>query len=257
MNSINLIFTVINRDKQREFIDFFHRHGSEIVYSTPCHGTTAPSFLNYLGLANTEKLLLVSLSDLEHTKKILTGLLYEMKLDYAGNGIVFVIPVQCIGAHALKHFNLPLNKITCNSHESTNTSCSSSSEGKMQPMNGVTMNGVAMNEFNYALIIAITNSGFTDTVMDAARAVGATGGTVVHAKSTATEQVRKFLGISIVEEKEILFIVSKHENKSKIMKGIQDMAGIHTDAGTIVFSVPVDSVAGLHFLPNAANELSE
>ena len=257
MNSINLIFTVIHRDKQKEFIDFFHRHSSEIVHSTPCHGTTAPSFLNYLGLENTEKLLLISLADLEHTKQIQTGLLYEMKLDYAGNGITFVIPIHCIGAHALKHFNLPLNKSTCNAQESTNTSCTSSTEGKMQPMNGVTMNGVAMNEFNYALIIAITNNGFTDIVMDAARAVGATGGTVIHAKSTSTEQARKFLGISIVEEKEILFIVSKHENKSKIMKGIQDMAGIHTDAGTIVFSVPVDSVAGLHFHPNAVNELSE
>lgn len=252
MNSINLIFTVIHREKQREFIDFFHRNSSELVYSTPCHGTTAPSLLNYLGLENTEKSLLISLSDLEHTKKILSGLLFEMKLDYAGNGIVFVVSIHSIGTQALKHFNLPLNKTTCASQEPTNSSCNASYEREMRPMNGETM-----NEFKYELIIAITNSGFTDIVMDSARTAGASGGTVIHAKSTATEQARKFLGISIVEEKEILFIVSKQENKCKIMKAIQDMAGLQTDAGTIVFSVPVDSVAGIHFHPTDSNESLE
>ena len=251
MNSINLIFTIIHRKKQKEFIDFFHHNSSEIVYSTPCHGTTAPSLLNYLGLENTEKLLLISLSDLEHTKKILSGLLFEMKLDYAGNGIAFVVPIHSIGTHTLKHFNLPLNKLACNPQESINSSHTTSYEREVQPMNGVTM-----NEFNYELIIAITNSGFTDIVMDCARTAGAGGGTVIHAKSTATEQARKFLGISIVEEKEILFIVSKQETKCKIMKEIQDKAGIHTDAGTIVFSVPVDSVAGIHFYPSTSNESS-
>lgn len=38
--------------------------------------------------------------------------------------------------------------------------------------------------FLYELIIAIVNCGHADTVMDAARAAGAAGGTVLHAKGT-------------------------------------------------------------------------
>lgn len=259
MNLINLIFTIINREKQKEFTDFFQRHGCEVVFSTPCHGTTTPSLLNYLGLENKEKMLLISIADVTHTNRILIDLLYEMKLDYAGNGVSFVVPIQSIGTYALKYFNVDINKAMTNSLESTTASIPSPNEMMKQPLNGVTMNDVSMNgatmsEYNYELIIAIINRGFTDLVMDAARSVGAGGGTVIHAKSTATEHVRKFLGISIVEEKEILFIVSKQENKLKIMKGIQEKAGIHTDARAVVFSVPVNSVAGLHFHPNTTAE---
>ena len=108
----------------------------------------------------------------------------------------------------------------------------------------------------HELIIAITNSGYNDLVMDAARNASASGGTVIHAKSTATEQMRKFLGISIVEEKEILLIVVKQEQKVGIMKEIQKVAGTHTPAGTILFSVPVTSVAGLHFYPDSQEKSS-
>lgn len=42
------------------------------------------------------------------------------------------------------------------------------------------------------LIVVIANQGSTDLVMDAAREAGATGGTVIHAKGTGTDLVRKF-----------------------------------------------------------------
>ena len=42
---------------------------------------------------------------------------------------------------------------------------------------------------NYAheLIICIVNSGFSETVMDAARELGARGGTVIHGRGTAAK----------------------------------------------------------------------
>ena len=61
------------------------------------------------------------------------------------------------------------------------------------------------------LIVAVANEGRTDTVMNAARAAGAAGGTVIHGKGTASEEAAHFFNISIASEKEIIFIVSKKE----------------------------------------------
>ena len=47
---------------------------------------------------------------------------------------------------------------------------------------------------------------------------------------------------------EVIFIVAKSEQKNAIMSAIMEKAGITSKAGTIVFSLPVTSTAGLRIL---------
>ena len=54
----------------------------------------------------------------------------------------------------------------------------------------------------------------------------------------------KFFNVSIASEKEIIIIVAKKENKADIMRSIVTTAGAGTDAGAIVFSLPVSDVEG-------------
>jgi hypothetical protein len=82
--------------------------------------------------------------------------------------------------------------------------------------------------------------------MDAARAAGAGGGTVIHAKGTGMEGAAKFMGIDLVNEKELVLIVSRTSEKNAIMKAIMDGAG--PKAGAIVFSLPVTDTAGLRLM---------
>ena len=100
-------------------------------------------------------------------------------------------------------------------------------------------------EITHDLIVVITNQGYTDLVMDAAREAGATGGTVIHAKGTGTELVQKFFGVSIATEQEMIFILTRSETKKAIMKGIMAKAGIQSAAQSLVFSLPVGDIAGL------------
>lgn len=81
--------------------------------------------------------------------------------------------------------------------------------------------------------------------MDAARAAGATGGTAVHAKGTGTELAKKFFGVSLAAEKELIFILSAAETRKPIMKAIMEKAGMQTDAQALAFSLPVTDLAGL------------
>ena len=84
--------------------------------------------------------------------------------------------------------------------------------------------------------------------MDAARAAGATGGTAVHAQGTGTELAKKFFGVSIAAEKELIFILTLEETRVPIMKAIMAQAGMQTEAQSLVFSLPVSDIAGLRRL---------
>lgn len=100
--------------------------------------------------------------------------------------------------------------------------------------------------FAYELIVAITNEGCTDMVMNAARAAGARGGTTLHGKGTG-EKDPHFYNITLAEEKEVVLIVAATEQKSEIMTSIIKKAGPDTEAGTIAFSLPTTEVAGFSF----------
>lgn len=103
-------------------------------------------------------------------------------------------------------------------------------------------------DFPYELLIAIANSGRTDMVMNAARAAGARGGTVIHGKGTGSENAERFYNVSIASEKELVMIVAEKSNKSDIMKAIVRSAGPDTEAGAIVFSLPISEAAGFALL---------
>ena len=70
-------------------------------------------------------------------------------------------------------------------------------------------------------------------------------GTVLSAKGTGLVAAEKFLGISLAEEKEVLLIVARAEDKAAIMQSIIEKTGPGTPSGAICFSLPVSQVAGL------------
>ena len=116
------------------------------------------------------------------------------------------------------------------------------------PVNSIGGSTAKEWEIAHDLIVVIANQGSTDLVMDAAREAGATGGTVIHAKGTGTDLVRKFFGVSIASEQEMVFILARSEAKKPIMKAIMAKAGIQSAAQSLVFSLPVGDIAGLREL---------
>lgn len=82
-----------------------------------------------------------------------------------------------------------------------------------------------MKYTKYELLVVIANQGYTETVMAAARKAKASGGTIIHAKGTGSKEAEKFMGVTLVPEKEMVFIVVKTERKNAVMKSIMDEAG--------------------------------
>ena len=102
-----------------------------------------------------------------------------------------------------------------------------------------------MAESNYVLITAIVNRGFSGEVMNAARAAGARGGTVMHSRCIANENVIGPLGFDVQDETEIVMILAPSQDKMEIMKAITENCGVHSEANGIVLSLPIESVIGI------------
>ena len=95
----------------------------------------------------------------------------------------------------------------------------------------------------FQVIMCILNAGFSEAAMDAARKVGARGGTIMH--GTASKEAEKIFNITIQPEKEIIMILATTKIKDAIMKTLYDSVGVNTPAQGIAFSLPVDDVVGI------------
>ncbi len=108
-------------------------------------------------------------------------------------------------------------------------------------------------KFEHEVIFCIVNSGYSDDVMNAARELGAGGGTVIHARGTANTVAEKLYSISIQPEKEIVMILVPSNLKDAILHALYRAVGLETPGQGIAFALPVDAVVGLSS-PKVASE---
>ena len=94
-------------------------------------------------------------------------------------------------------------------------------------------------------IFCIVNSGFSEAVMDAAKKLGARGGTVIRARGTANSEAEKLFGITVQPEKEVVMILVPTKIKNDILHALYKEVGLQTPGQGIAFSMPVDNVVGL------------
>ena len=223
MSELYLMVTITDRNMERRFMTLYESAGAKVSFTALGNGTAINETLDYFGLARTQKTVIFSTVTSDTWARVKTQLQNELKIDIPGIGIAFIIPLSSIGGKKQLFFL---------------------TDGQKFEKGGES----ELKNTKYELLLAITNQGSTDTVMDAAREAQAAGGTVIHAKGTGVERAEKFLGVSIAAEKEIVFIVVRTERKNAIMKAIMDKAGIDSEAQTIVFSLPVTATAGMRLI---------
>lgn len=230
MQTISLLIVIVKKAQIETCTSYLAERGIISTLSVTGHGTASDVILDYLGIENTEKSIIISFVPSQSVTELTIGISALMKLYLPGNGIALSIPVSKASGIVTQRI-IDLHASVADPKLTTTTI----------PENGdkTTMN------VPYELIFAISNTGCTDIVMEAARAGGATGGTSIHAKGTGAEHIRKFFGVSIAEEKEIILIVAESSKATSIMKSIMSDAGVSSEAKTIVFTLPVTEAIGL------------
>jgi len=223
MNTLYFMVTIVDRSQTRRFEEFFEESGLPVSVSTLATGTATSEVLDYFGLGGSEKNVFFHVVTGATWTEVKRQLRRKMQIDIPGIGISFIIPISSVGGKQTLYY------LTCGQEF-------------------VKGEESVLKNTKYELLVAISNQGYTEQIMDAARSVRAAGGTVVHAKGTGGKLAEKFMGVTLVPEKEMVFIVVRTELKNDIMSAIMEKAGVKTKAGAIVFSLPVTDTAGMRLM---------
>jgi len=215
---VYLIVSIVDRVRSDDMRAIYESAGLQAVLTLHGRGTANTEHLALYGLQATSKSVLVSFAVPEQVHRIEQSAKVRFYIDVPGHGILMTIPIKSVGGGKTLAFM--------------------TNQAEIGP-------SVPDFHFDHELILVILNEGYTDDVMNTARAAGARGGTILHAKGTGAQAARAFLGVSLASEKEILLIVAPAADKAAIMQAVAREQGPGTASGAIVFSLPVSSVSGL------------
>lgn len=211
------VIAVTDRVKAESMSALYRDAGLHMVLSMLGRGTATDEHLSIYGLDTSEKAVISAVASADEAALLLKNAKRRLFIDIPGNGIMLTVPLKSVaGGRTLAYL----------------TDCEKTG-------------GKPKMEFEHELIIAILNEGYSDFVMDAARSAGAGGGTVLHAKGTGSTRAEKFFGVSLADEKDLIYIVAHKDEKAAIMCAVNEKAGPGTKAGAICFSLPISSVVGL------------
>jgi nitrogen regulatory protein PII len=225
MRSFALLLVILDRDARERFMTFFESEGVKVKVQFLGKGTASREILSILGIGETEKLVLMGMLPASEARRVTAELDTALRMDQPG-AIAFALPVRSLGGWSAMASVMGETGIACVSEEEK--------EEHME----------AHGVIHFELLTVIINKGYVDDVMEAARAAGATGGTSIHAGGTRSSGVEKFFGISVQNDKEIVWIVVSSGSRAEIMKAI--MHNVEAKAQAVVFSLPVTDVAGIH-----------
>ncbi len=166
MNEIYMMVMITNRGIREKMLSFLKEYQIYVTFMTLDSGTANSAILDYLGMEATEKALYFAIVTWDIWKIFQKALYNKMKIDIAGRGIAFLIPLSSVGGKITLQYLTAEQEIIIK-EEST------------------------LKNTDFELLVTIANSRHIETIMNAARSAQAPGGTVVHAKGTGKEQAKK------------------------------------------------------------------
>lgn len=211
LTRIKLLTIITELNKEDEFIKILKGFDINSFTLTRALGTASPSLMDYFGLNEVKKQIIMCIIP-EYFEYDICIVLKEL-LKKPGAGVAYTIPITASNKFLQDNFNS--NKEV-----------------------------IYMEKANMSLIFTIVSEGYFEDVMNAAKKAGATGGTLIKGRGLMVEEATKILGITIDPEKEIVMIIVNNDIKLKIMEAINKKVGLNTDGKGICFSIPVDSAIG-------------
>ncbi len=223
MGNLYMMTTIVDRQIAANYAKLYQENDLNVMFLSLGYGTVTNEMMDLLGLESKEKTVVFAIVEEEKWLTVKRQLEKVLKIDAPGGGIAFTVPLSSIGGRKVLQFLIENDKYE-RQEEST------------------------LKNTTHDLIVVISELGYTNLIMDAARKAGAYGGTVIHAKGTGMAAAEKFMGVSLAMEKEVIYIVVKSQQKNPIMQAIMEEAGINTKAKAICFSLPVTDTAGLRLV---------
>ena len=213
-----LLVTITDKGKEEKALRLYKRH--KVTYSISINGigTASSSLMDYFGLNEIKKNVILSVIPEKLETKLLYDLQEKLEVHKPGEGIAFTIGITS----ATRYLSNQYSGIKIMEEEYT-----------------------VSKEKEYELIVLIVLEGYSTLAMDAAKRIGVSGGTLIHGIGLGSKEAKKFLGITIEPEKDVVLILTEKEHKKDVMKEITEAVGLSKEGRGICFSLPVDHAVGL------------
>ncbi len=215
LSSFELIYIIVNYGKGSQILQKSKEYG--ICGGTVFlgKGTVNNSFLKFLSLADERKEIVLMGTDSHTARSALKELNKDFDFEKTGNGIVFTIGMNdIIGSRSYEREEAEEER--------------------------------GMDKSMYQVIITIVNRGKAEDVIDAARAAGSKGGTIINARGSGTNETSKLFNMEIEPEKEMVMILSKEDITDAIVSSIRKKLEIDVPGNGIIFIQNVVQSYGIY-----------
>ena len=211
-SAVEVVAAVVDVEQGEKVLRIYREEQAPVDFVCMAHGTARTEMLDLLGIGETAKAIVMCMVSRQTGVRLLKRLGRELEMRYPGRGIAFAIPITGIG--------LRWHKLLTAADEE-------------------------QKEVSFDVVAVVMERGYTNVAMDAARKAGARGGTVISARGIAENEVKRFFGIEIQAEKEIVFLVVRSDEKQQVMTALMQAVGMKTRSHGIVLSMPLSAAIGL------------
>ncbi len=221
ISPMQLLVSIVERGKGAHLVEHYKTYRLFDHMRVAGRGTAASHLLDTLGFSTTERDIVLSFGPKDTVQQLMHHLKDEDRSKLDAQGIAFSLDMT--GMSVILAI------------------CLSRLE-QVEPKKGEEL----MEQSNHhSLILVSVNQGYSDAVMDTARAAGARGGTIIRARWVGAEEVEKFAGITLQSEKEVVAIVAQSRDRNAIMESIDKTHGLRTPTQATVVSLPIDQTVRL------------
>ncbi len=177
------------------------------------HGTIDSNLLDFLGLNDVRKELVLMVSDEETSELAMEAISKNLKLQKPGRGIAFVLDVtRIMGIRDLKD--------TLHKREER-------------------------KNIMHEAIFVIVDKGEGENIIESAKKAGSQGATLINARGSGIHEKGKLFGMDIEPEKEIILILSESAKTEGIIAKVSQDNHLEEPGRGILFTVDVSRTLGL------------
>lgn len=97
--------TIMDRGKGERVVDFYRSRGLPYHFITLGFGTANSQILDYFGLSETEKDIVLTLVQGDHSRRLLEDTTNDFRMTGPGRGILFTLPLSGVSGRCRRFWN--------------------------------------------------------------------------------------------------------------------------------------------------------
>ena len=215
MPEFDMIVCIVNNghgSKTLKIAKNYGIKGGTIFFGT---GTVRNKLLEFLDLNDVKKEIVLMVASHETAMEAAQMINKGMSFHKPNHGIAFVLPIRNMFG------SKTYGNITC------------SEDGRV-------------TDSMYNAIFTVVDRGRGEDVVEASKAAGARGATIIHARGSGIHETEMLFAMQIEPEKDVVLILAKTDICAEIISSIRAKLDIDSPGAGIVFSLCVSETYGLY-----------